>query len=69
MNKNSIFLILLITLLFVLIIQSQDKQTVENQPNSKAQERQVKIYDVPVSTQEAFLDTLRAERPPEELFW
>lgn len=64
MNKNSVFLILLTISLFVLIVQAQDKQTTENQTNYKAQERQVKMYDVPVSTQEAFLNALRAEKKP-----
>lgn len=64
MNKNITFLILLITLLFAPITQSQHKQTDGNQPSSEVQERRVKLYDLPVSTQEAFFDTLRQEKKP-----
>lgn len=39
-------------------------KTVENQPNSEVQERRVKIYDEPVTTQQSFLYALIASKKP-----
>ncbi len=64
MNENRNFLILLIVLLFVLVVQPQSKKIVENQSNSESQREQTEKYDMPISTQKSFLNTLRSEKKP-----
>lgn len=64
MNKNIDFLIPFIIFLFVLSVQPQVRKITENQSNSKSQKEQVEKYDAPISTQESFLNTLRAEKKP-----
>ena len=64
MNKNKKNFILLSVLLCISVVQSQYTQTAEDRSNSAVQDKKVKKYDIPISTQESFLNTLRAEKKP-----
>lgn len=64
MNRNSVIIISLISLLFILVIHAQDNRSAENQSKPEMQEQLVKVYDSPASTLEAFRDALRIEKKP-----